>query len=375
MSPVRGRAALLLFAAATVSVTSVEGQELAEPVLRGQALLGDSVLRSGTVVLHRVTATAQGEVDSVAVGGDGSFSFRLPRIPDPERSEVYFASVRHAGILYFGKALTMPVQLDSLYEIQTYDTAQAPPGGASLSVQARNVFLEVDSVGSWRVTDLFEIRNGRSRTLVATEGDVVWHHPLAERAAGAEVTRTDMMAGAAEIRGDELAVAGPIPPGDQLLVVRYRVPDPFLSLPIPARTESLEVMVQEPAPPMEALGLQQAPSVELEPGVTFRRFSATAVEGSVVRLVQGRAERRPPVRWMAVILALVLTGVGVWSVQPTAGRAPGGSRPGVRDRRALILEVARLDEEWSRHSDATPEDRGAYEARRRELLRRIASLG
>jgi hypothetical protein len=153
------------------------------------------------------------------------------------------------------------------------------------------------------------------------------------------------------------------------------VPDPFLSLPIPDRTESLEVMVQEPAPPMEAPGLHQAPPVELEPGVTFRRFSATGVEGSVVRLVEGRAERRPPVGWMAVILALVLTAVGVWSVQPAAGRAAGVSRPPFRDRRALILEVARLDEELSRHPDPTPEERGAYEARRRELLRRIASLG
>jgi hypothetical protein len=41
-----------------------------------------------------------------------------------------------------------------------------------------------------------------------------------------------------------------------------------------------------------------------------------------------------------------------------------------------VLEVARLDEAFaSRRAAATPEERGAYEARRRDLMRRLASLG
>ncbi len=376
MSPAWVRAILLLVVAATVTRVPATAQVPAEPMLHGRAFLGDSILRAGTVVLHRVSATEQGEVDSTALGRDGSFSFRLARVPDPQRSEVYFASVRHAGILYFGKALTLPVQLDSLYEIQTYDTALAPRGGADLTIQARSVFLEADSVGAWRVTDLFEIRQDGSRTLVATEGDIVWHHPLAEGAAGAEVSRTDAASGGAEIRDAELTVIGPIPPGDQLLVVRYTVPEPFLSLPVRSRTEALEVLVREPAPPMEAPGLQQAPPVEFQPGITFRRFVASGVESAVLRFVEGRSVREPPVRWIAVVLALILTAVALRSIQPRPGHhAAGTARPPVRDRRALILEVARLDEDWARHLDPTPEERGAYEARRRELLRRIASLG
>ena len=91
------RAATLLVLAASAALIplTAAGQVLADPVLRGRTLLGDSVLTAATVVLHRVSTESQGEVDSVTVGRDGAFTFRLPSVPDPGRSEVYFASVRH----------------------------------------------------------------------------------------------------------------------------------------------------------------------------------------------------------------------------------------------------------------------------------------
>lgn len=348
----------------------------ADPVLRGRVLLGDSPVGAGTVILHRVATDTQGEVDSTRVAPDGSFAIRLPAVPDPKRSEVYFASVRHAGILYFGKAITLPVQLDSLYEIQTYDTAAAPAGGASLTVLERSVFLEIGEDGRWRATDLFEIRNDGSRTLVAPEGGVVWRHPLPERASDAEVRRSDVLSGGAEIKDGELVVTAPVPPGERLFVVGYAVPDPFLVIPIPVRTEVLEVLVQEPAPDLEAAGLQRGPQVELEPGRTFRRLTGAAPAGTVVRLTEGRGPAEPPVRWTAVILAMVLTAVALWAVRwggaQAASRAAGAP---ARDRRSLVLEIARLDEAFASSSSPSAEEREAYEARRRDLIRRLSTLG
>ncbi|MDP2959391.1 MAG: hypothetical protein Q8N53_23430 [Longimicrobiales bacterium] len=374
MTRALGRTALLVFAATCTAASDLRAQALAEPILRGQALLGDTVLRSGTVILHRVSGDFQGEADSASVSSDGSFRFRLPAVPDPGRSEVYFASVRHAGILYFGKALTLPIQLDSTYEIQAYDTLMVPAQGRDLTVQARNIFLEAGEGGRWDVTDLFQVRNDEARTLVAQEGGVIWHHPLPEGAEGAEISQTDFTSGGAEVLAGEISVSAPIPPGERMFVVRYTVPDPFLSIPLPTKTEALEILIQEPAPPVEAPGLQQASQVELEPGSTFRRLAGADLAGQVVRLREGRRRFEPPVQWMAVILALILAAVGVWAVPASGGLRHTTSRQGW-DRSALVLEVARLDEAFQSRADATPEERGAYEARRRDLLRRLAARG
>lgn len=367
---------LLVALQAALLPSSLRAQVPADPVLEGQVLLGDSVMRSAVVVLHRVSEEVQGEVDSVRVSRDGAFSFRLPAVPDPERSEVYFASVRHSGVLYFGKAITLAVQLDSVYEIQAYDTILAPQEGAGMTVQARNIFVEEGEGGRWQVTDLFQIRNDEARTVVAREGGVVWRHSLPDGAADVEAGQGDF-GGGAEVEGNDLVVTGPTPPGERLFVVRYTVPDPFMTLALPHPTETLEVMVREPAPALEAPGLEVAAPVQWDEGETFRRLVGAGLgAGSVVRLAQGREARLPPVRWMAVILSLVLAGVGLWAVQRSSLGAPRPrAGPPQGARQALVLEIARLDEDFAARPDPTPEERGAYEARRSALLRRLIQLG
>lgn len=366
----------LLLALGTLIPWGAAAQVPAEPTLRGRVLLGDSALGGGTVVLHRVSAASQGEIDSTRVASDGSFTLRLPTVPDPARSEVYFASVHHAGVLYFGKAVTLPIQLDSLYTIQAYDTLVAPEGGAEVTVQARNVFVETGEGGRWQVTDLFQLRNDAGRTLVAREGGVVWSHPLAEGAADAVASEADLAMGGVEALGTAVRVTGPLPPGERLLVVRYSVPDPFLVLPTPHVTEILEIMVREPAPPLEAEGLSPAAPVELEEGATFRRLAGTGLGGQVVRLTEGRAVRPPPAPWVAVILTLVLAGIGLWGVlRVRVAQPPRPIEPPSGSRKELIVEIARLDEAFAQRNAPTAEERGAYEARRGALLRRLAELG
>jgi len=69
--------------------------------------VGEGVMRSGTVVLHRVSAEDSGEVDSTRVDSDGSFALTLPHVPDhAARPEVFFASVEYRGLHYFGPAIT-----------------------------------------------------------------------------------------------------------------------------------------------------------------------------------------------------------------------------------------------------------------------------
>lgn len=368
------REALVLAAFLVAGLPAAASSQVpAEPVLHGRAFVGDSALSHGMVLLHRVSSETQGEIDSTRVARDGSFTFRLPTVPDPGRSEVYFASVRHSGILYFGTPINTAIQLDSLYEIHAYDTLVAPEGGVALTVEARNVFLEQQG-DHWLVTDLFQVRNDEPRTLVAPEGGYVWRYPLPEGLTNPEVAPSELASGAAAVENGALVVRTPLPPGTRLFVIRYDKADPFLDIPLPGVTETMEFLVKEPAPPMDVPVLEATNRVALEPGTTYRRFSATKLQDTAVRVTRAKPAREPPVRWFAVILGLTLGAVGVWAVQP--GRlAPARAQPAGPDaRRALILQVARLDEAFAAKPGPTAEERGAYEARRADLLRRIQHL-
>lgn len=356
-----------------VGASGSSAQELAVAELNGRVLVADSALTRGSVVLHHVSRDAQGEIDSTAVAPDGTFRFRLPAVPDPERGDVYFASVRYAGILYFGSPVTVPIQLDSLYEIRAWDTTLVALAGAALPVQARNVFLE-EQDGAWQVTDLFQVRNDTERTLVARDDGAVWRYPLPPGALDPQVAQAEFAAAGPEFEEGALVVREAIPPGERIYVVRYGSADPFLEIPMPGITEVVDVLVREPAPPLDVPGLSLLGSVELEPGTTYRRYNGGDLADATLRLLPGAGSTRFPVEWFAVAVALVLAAIGSWAVQAKArpSPAPAGAPFG---RDGLILEIARLDEDFDALPSPTPEERGAYEARRRELLRRLGVKG
>jgi hypothetical protein len=188
------------------------------------------------------------------------------------------------------------------------------------------------------------------------------------------VAQSEFSTGAAAVEDGALVVRTPLPPGERLFVVRYDVPDPFLGVPLPGSTETLEILVREPAPAMDAPGLIVGDRVEIEPGTTYRRFSGQNLQDTEARLVEARPPALPPVRWFAVILGVLLGSVAVWAVQKRGG--PSRPEPPPTDdlRRTLVLEVARLDEDFEALPDPSAEERGAYEAQRATLLRRIRGL-
>lgn len=330
-----------------------------------------TTFQGGIVVLHRVAPDDAGEVDSVRVGPDGDFSIALPSVPDPGgRSEVYFASLRHQGVVYFGPPIAVAAQLDSLYRIQVHDTAAAPPGPASVPLAVRYLLVDPLPEGAgegWRVTDLLQLRNEGGRTLVAAEGPV-WRYPLPAGAADVEVGTGDVAPGAVQADGDTVRVSMPLPPGERQVVLRYRVPALPLSIPAPGRTGQMEVLVREPAPSLDVTPLQAVESVEMEPGITYRRFAGVDLQDAVVRVAEGREPVELPVRTVMVVLGLVLAAAGLWGflrprAGPEAATPPRPVTPAER-REALLLEIARLDE---RH-DRGDLDESAWRTRREELL-------
>ena len=359
---------VLLLAAAAGPLAA---QVPASAQLDGTAYVGDTVMTEGTVVLHRLSEDTQGELDSLAVGSDGTFVFELPGVPDPARNDVFFASIRHDGVLYFGPAITTPAQLDSVYRIQAYDTLTVPAGGMEVPIQSRSVFFEPDSVG-WRVTDLFQLRNDASRTLVSRPEGRIWSHPLPDEAQDVRAGDGELAFDAIRYQDGEVVVRAALPPGERLFVVRYRVDNPELAIPMEGLTETMDVLVREPAPPLGVEGLELMSRVELEPGSTYLRYSGTDVGGGAITITEREESSPPRVEWVAVILALLLTGAALFILRPSTRpqAAPTGPAP---TREGLIRQVALLDEEFDTEA-ASKEERLAYERRRAELIARIRAM-
>jgi hypothetical protein len=357
----------------------LSGQAPVDPVLAGQVLLASEPLPSITVVLHRVAPDGAGELDSIAATDDGSFAFRLPHVPDPElRGEIFFASVRYRDVLYFGPPVSQAVQLDSVYVVQAYDTAAAPPDGARLPVRIRHVFLE-PAEGGWQVTDLFQVHNPGDRTLIAGPDDATWTHPLLEGGRDFELGQGDLAPEQVDFADGSVRVTAPLPPGDRLVVVRYRLDEVETVMRIVGATERAEVLILEPAPLLDVVGLDALDTVELEPGTSYRRYQATDLMDATIRMVRTEPPRGLPTGWLAVLMALVLAGAGVLAFRqpfPRAAAAGGpGSEPSEAEdsRRLLLLEIAKLDEAYAASESGGSEAEAQYRAKRADLIRRLGA--
>ena len=194
-------------------VLSIPSEVVAQQVImQGTAFLGDTVMSDGTAVLHHLPQGTQGELDSTRLGRDGAFRFSLPREPDPILSDIFFASIRHIGVLYFGPMIRSAEELDSVYRVSVYDTLVARPEGFPVAIQSRSVFIEPDSSG-WRVTDLFELRNDEGQTIVARPGGDTWRHRMPVGIRSVQVGEGEVSADAVRYLNGEVIARAALPPG------------------------------------------------------------------------------------------------------------------------------------------------------------------
>jgi len=366
---------LLSFCLALILSSPVHGQEEVIPFLRGEVRIGDDPLSGAVVVLHQVSAESSGEIDSVRVDPDGSFQLRLPFVPDhAARPEIFFASVEFRGLLYFGPAVTEAIQLDSLYLIQAYDTLSVPPGGAQIPLSARNLFLEKTETG-WTATDVFQLRHDGDRTLYSPEEGIVWAYPLPNSATDFQVGQADMAPDAIRFGGGRIEVFSPLPPGERYLMIRYRITEHDFVLPMPGRTDRMEILVREPAPAAEFHPLSLSSPVEVEPGNAFRRYAAENLFDSEVRSEIAPEPWSLPAEWLGLLMAGLLGAAGIFGYRRRGGALPPERAPsGELSRSRLLLAIATLDEEFQENGDDSRSVRTKYETERREILSKLKRL-
>lgn len=338
-------------------------RERGDRVLTGRVLVGDRPADTGTVVLHRVSGDSSGEVDSVGVGPGGFFELTLPAGPGTG-DEVFFATVRHQDVLYFGQALTGPADPGGDYVIQAYP---ALPAGADARplLRVRNVFATRPESGrGWSVADFFELRNGVPATLVSGEAGSTWSHALPREAVDPRAGESDLAPGMASFRDGRVHVSAPIPPGESVYLVRYDIPEDDFGIPLEVAVGSMELLVRESAGNLSVTGLAAVGEVDVE-GVRYRRFTGRDLAPSVVAVTAG-ATRTPfgSPSLVAVFLTLLFAGAGAL-LAARSGNAAGGPGPG--RRRRVLVEIARLDEEWE--AGELPAD--DYGSRRTRLLEKL----
>ena len=350
-----------------VGASGAATSEQATATLRGRVVLGEAGVASAMVTLHEVLLGGGSEIDSVQVAADGSFAFELPGVPDPESGTVFFASTLHEDILYFGIPVNSVIQLDSTYLIRVYETELAPPGGGDFTVSVRNLFLQDMGTG-WSVVDLIQIRNDGGRTLVPANGGPVWSYPLLGGARDFEVGESDLAEDAVSFADGRMYITAPVPPGERLYAVRYTVPGHEFVAPLPGRTETMELLVREPARFTAVTGLQPLAPIEVEAGVTYRRYARGDIVDDAVGVILAEEPDALPLEWMAVILSLFLASLALYAVY----RGPGsGWVPLADERRKLLREVAILDEAYQREGKVGSKARKAYQRRRSQLMARI----
>jgi len=242
-------------------------------VVSGRVMHGGPVARPlvGTwVVLHQVAMTGGGHpIDSIRTDARGAFTFTIVR---PDTTAMYVASSRYAGIAYFSEPLTGAGRSGTtLRPISVYDTSSTGP--AVRLVRRLVTIAQRSQDGARNVLELLELENPAWTTRIAPDTlRPTWTGAVPARAIQFQVGQGDISAQAMGLRGDSLAVFGPIPPGERKqLSYGYVLPAdiPGLSLPIDQPTGEVDLLLEDTtavviATQLDSLGIE---------GIAGRRFA------------------------------------------------------------------------------------------------------
>ena len=324
-------------------------------------------------VLHQVSLRGGSPVDSARTDRGGRYQVRAAV---RDTTTVYIVSVTYAGIAYFTRPLHAGrgASQGRAEPLAVYDTSSTSP---VVEVAQRHVIVRAPGAdGARQVLELLVLRNAGERTRIAPDTAwPVWQGTLPRGAIQLEVGESDVSAEAVYRRGDSIAVAAPVPPGEKQVVVSYVLPRArrALDLTVDQPVARLNVLVEDSAATSAGDALERVGSEMIE-GTSFVRFARNEVAAGAHVLVQfPRARFSAGNLWWLVVgfagAALAAGLVLVWR-----RTLPAAAEAGPADPNLLAAEIAALDAAFEQRPDATSEERAAYQRRRATLKARLEEL-
>lgn len=297
-------------------------------VISGRVLQGGPdgrPLARAWVVLHRVTmGGGGGPIDSSRTDGRGGYTLRVSR-PDP--ATLYVVSSWYSGVAYFSEPVTTPGPVAELRPLLVYDTTSSGP---SVHVARRLItVVNPNQDGTRDVLELVELENPGTKTRIAPDTlQPTWTGVIPREAVQFQVGQGDLSAQAVALRGDRVAVFGPIPPREpKQLSFGYVLPRDVtrLALPIDQPTAEVDLLLEDTTASVSAPEVETL-SVQTLEGRRFARYRARRLPaGTTVTIAFAatgglRADALVPYVVIIAALALAVGFVVALRRKPEAGR-------------------------------------------------------
>ncbi|HYK82710.1 MAG TPA: hypothetical protein VEU55_06155 [Gemmatimonadales bacterium] len=251
-------------------------QPVAQTVLvSGRVMRGGAAARplaGAWVVLHRIARDGDGRpIDSTRTDAQGRFSLTIAR---PDSAALYLASSWYAGIAYFSEPIAgVRSGRAALRPLYVYDTSSTGP---PVHLAQRLVTIaQRKRDGARAVLELLELENPAARTRVAPDTlRPTWTGALPAAAIQFQVGRGDISPQAVTLRGDSVAVFGPIPPGERKqLSYAYVLPADLraVTVPIDQATSEVDLLLEDTTAVVSALRLDSLGIEDID-GRRFARY-------------------------------------------------------------------------------------------------------
>lgn len=282
----------------------------------------DTVAAAGArVILHRVTVTRSGPVDSTVADSHGRFRFHLV----PDSGAIYLVSSRWSGVEYFAAPLDLQdAAADTSVTVLVADTSSTAP----VQLAARHLIVSpVDSDGVRDVVDLMVLNNPGTVTRVAVDSvRGSWAVRLPEFAVNLHGGNSDFSLDALIPHGDTVTLIAPIPPGRRDVELDYQ---------IPPKSREFTIVPDEDVAVSNIISADRTmrvdgPFVRSDTVIdqkAYARWQGHLVKGQPITLVFGG--RRAPhwlVPMMLVIMAALLVGATWSAVRRDRGTTLAGRR-------------------------------------------------
>lgn len=335
---------------------AAQGFALSGRVLKVQG--SDSTpLARAWAVLHRITNENGTALDSTLTDSRGRYRLRVAL---PDSGAVYVVSISHQGVAYF----TAPVRAsrDSslrLDPIAVYDTSSASP---PIELRERHLILRRPEGGrGHRVLEILVLANRGTATRIASDtSHPVWQMSLPRGAIGLEVGASDVNYQTVYRRGDSVAVAAPIPPGEKQILITYFLTQSKLELTLDQPVGRFNLLAEDStarllAGPLENLGTQ-----ELQ-GLRFARFAGDGLAPGAEVILQMGSGGFSPTDWWWLVVALA----GVALLTALIGRWPARLSAASLEAQLRAIDAALTQAP----GDLPPEELKAYRRRKAQLER------